>query len=170
MRHRKSGRKFGRTSSHRQAMFSNMVVSLFEHERIQTTDAKAKELRRRAERLITTAKKGASAAGEASEAVDQHAKQRLVARSLHLRRQAAKVVKDPGVLQKLFDELAARYADRPGGYTRIVKLGHRTGDAAPVSLIELVDTPFAPGVAPALGEDDDFDDDDDDDHDDHDHD
>ncbi len=134
-------------------MFSNMVTSLFEHERIQTTDAKAKELRRRAERLITTAKKGHAATGEAAGQADVHAKQRLVARSLHLRRQAAKVVKDPVILQKLFDELAARYADRPGGYTRIVKLGHRSGDAAPISLIELMDNPFAPGAAPALGDD-----------------
>ena len=153
MRHRKSGRRLGRTSSHRQAMFSNMVTSLFEHERIQTTDAKAKELRRRAERLITTAKHGAAALGEADEAVDVHAKQRLNARSVHLRRRLARVVKDRLVLQKLFDELAVRYADRPGGYTRITKLGHRYGDAAAVSLIELADSPYAPGATPT---DDDF--------------
>jgi large subunit ribosomal protein L17 len=153
-------------------MFSNMVVSLFEHERIQTTDAKAKQLRSRAERLITTAKKGHAATAQAGEAVDENDKRRLIARSLHLRRQAAKVVKDPGILQKLFDELAGRYADRPGGYTRIVKLGNRMGDAAPVSLIELVDNPFGPGSAPVLGDDDEFDtdDDDSDDHEGHDHD
>ena len=158
MRHRKSGKRLGRTSSHRQAMFSNMMVSLFEHERIQTTDAKAKELRRRAERLITTAKHGLVAENEANEAVDQHAKQRLVARNIHLRRHAARVIKDREVLQKLFSELADRYADRPGGYTRITKLGHRRGDAAPVSMIELVDTPYAPGASAPIADDDDDDD------------
>ncbi len=100
-------------------MFRNMVTSLLEHEQIQTTDANAKELRRWAEKMITLGKRG----------------------DLHARRNALKVVRDKAVTAKLFDELADRYRDRPGGYTRIIKLGNRAGDAAPVSLIELVDRP-----------------------------
>ncbi len=98
-------------------MFRNMVTSLLDHERIETTDAKAKELRGVAERMITLAKRG----------------------SLHARRQALSVVRSKEVTAKLFGELAERYADRPGGYTRVIKLGHRVGDNAPVSIIELVD-------------------------------
>ncbi len=116
MRHRKSGRKLNRTSAHRRAMFANMATSLFRYERIQTTDAKAKEIRRVAERLITLAKKGDLAA----------------------RRRAYRTVRDQEVLKKLFDEIGPRYAERPGGYTRIVKVGRRRGDNAPLSLIELV--------------------------------
>lgn len=116
MRHRKSGKKLGRTPSHRLAMFNNLLVSLFEHERIQTTDAKARELKRLADRMITLGKKGTLAA----------------------RRQAAKSVRSPDVLRKLFDELAPRFQERPGGYSRIMKLGPRKGDAAPVSIIELI--------------------------------
>jgi large subunit ribosomal protein L17 len=97
-------------------MFRNMVVSLFQHERIETTDAKAKELRRLAERLITQGKKD----------------------TVHARRMAARWVRDPDVLRKLFTEIAPRYTSRPGGYTRIVKIGNRHGDNAPVSLIELI--------------------------------
>lgn len=149
MRHRKAGRLFQRTSAHRKAMFANMVTSLFEHERIQTTDAKAKELRIHAEKLITVAKNGAAAASEAEGAADGNARQRLTARSVHLRRRAARIVRDREVLSKLFEELAGRYADRAGGYTRITKLGNRVGDAAPISLIELVDSPFAVGAAAA---------------------
>ena len=119
MRHRKSGTILGRTSAHRKAMFRNMVTSLLEHEQIQTTDAKAKEVRRWAEKMITLGKRG----------------------DLHARRTALKVVRSKDVTSKLFDELAARYRDRPGGYTRIIKLGNRVGDAAAVSLIELVDRP-----------------------------
>jgi len=122
MNHRKSGRKLGRNSSHRKAMFRNMVTSLLEEERIQTTDAKAKELRGLAERMITLGKRG----------------------DLHARRQALAVIRSKDVTAKLFDELAERYKERPGGYTRILKLGHRTGDAAPVSIIELVDSPASP--------------------------
>ena len=116
MRHRKSGRKLGRTATHRAAMFRNMVVSLFEHERIETTDAKAKELRSLAERLITKGKKN----------------------TLHSRRQAARWVRNPSILQKLFSDIAGRYTERNGGYTRIIKVGNRKGDNAPISIIELM--------------------------------
>lgn len=125
MRHKVSGRKLGRNSSHRKALFRNMVTSLFEHGRIQTTDAKAKEVRRVAEKLITLGKRG----------------------DLHARRQALAYVRDRGVVAKLFEELSARYAQRPGGYTRIVKLGNRRGDGAPVSILELVQEVYAPGGA-----------------------
>ncbi len=121
MRHRKSGRRLGRTSAHRKAMYRNMVTSLLEHERIQTTDSKAKELRRVAERMITLGKRG----------------------DLHARRRAMRVIRDKGVTAKVFDQLAERFRDRPGGYTRVVKLGNRVGDAAPLSVIELVDRPEA---------------------------
>jgi len=119
MRHRKAGRKLGRTSAHRKALFRNMVTSLLEHERIRTTDAKAKELRGLADHMITLAKRG----------------------DLHARRQAEAVIRDEDVTRKLFGELAERYSSRPGGYTRVLKLGYRVGDAAPVSIIELVDRP-----------------------------
>ena len=117
MRHRKGGRKLGRTSAHRKAMLRNMVTSLLDVERVETTDAKAKEVRRLAERMITLGKRG----------------------NLHARRQALSVIRSRGVTAKVFDELATRFKDRPGGYTRIMKLGSRAGDAAPVSIIELVD-------------------------------
>jgi len=116
MRHRKAGLKLNRTSSHRTAMFRNMVTSLFKHERIRTTDVKAKELRRWADNLITLAKRG----------------------DLHARRQALSIVREKEVVYKLFAEAAERYGSVSGGYTRIVKLGRRPGDAAPISLIELV--------------------------------
>jgi large subunit ribosomal protein L17 len=117
MRHLKSGRKLNRSSSHRHAMWRNMVTSLLQHEHLQTTDAKAKELRRWAERIITLGKRG----------------------SLHARRQALAFVRSRPVVAKLFDEIAPRFRDRPGGYTRITKLGSRRGDAAPLSLIELTE-------------------------------
>ena len=116
MRHRKKGRKLQRTASHRRAMLRNLATSLFRHERIETTTAKAKELRPYAERLITLARRG----------------------DLHARRLVARKIQDREVLGKLFDEISSRYADRPGGYTRILKLGNRKGDAAEISLIELV--------------------------------
>lgn len=122
MRHRISGRKLGRNASHRKAMFRNMVTSLFEHERVQTTDAKAKELRRVAEKLITLGKRG----------------------DLHARRLVLAYVRDKGVVAKLFDQISPRYAQRPGGYTRIIKVGERRGDGAPVSFLELVQEPYAP--------------------------
>ena len=117
MRHKRKGRKLGRTSSHRKAMLANMAIALFQHERIKTTEPKSKELRRTAEKLITLAKKG----------------------NLHARRQAAKTIHDKKVLQKLFDDIGPRYAERQGGYTRIVKLGMRFGDGAPMAVIELVE-------------------------------
>ncbi|MBT5230136.1 MAG: 50S ribosomal protein L17 [Methylococcales bacterium] len=124
MRHRKSGRKFNRTSSHRAAMFKNMTVSLFEHELIKTTLPKAKELRRVAEPLITLAK------------TDSVAKRRL----------AFSRLRDRGIVTKLFNELAPRYKDRPGGYLRVLKCGYRAGDSAPMAYVELVDRPI-PEVA-----------------------
>jgi large subunit ribosomal protein L17 len=117
MRHGKKGRKLSRTASHRKATLRNMATSLFRHGRIETTTAKAKELRPFAERLITLARRG----------------------DVHARRLAARKIQDRQVLGSLFDEIAPRYAERPGGYTRILKLGNRKGDAAEMSLIELVD-------------------------------
>jgi len=116
MRHRKAVLKLNKTPSHRKAMFRNMVTSLFKYERIQTTGAKAKEVRRWADNLITLAKRG----------------------DLHARRQALAIVREKDVVHKLFEHAAERYGSVSGGYTRIVKLGHRPGDAAPVSLVELV--------------------------------
>jgi len=116
MRHRKAGLKLNRTSSHRQAMFRNMVTSLLKHERIRTTDVKAKELRLWADNLITLAKRG----------------------DVHARRQALSIVREKDVVHKLFAEAKEKYGTVSGGYTRIVKLGRRPGDAAPISLIELI--------------------------------
>ncbi len=121
MRHRKSGRKLNRPSAHRRAMFRNMASSLIEHEIIKTTLAKAKELRRVAEPLITLAKQ------------DTVANRRL----------AFARTRNKAAVSKLFAELGPRYKDRPGGYTRILKAGFRVGDAAPVAYIELVDRPMA---------------------------
>jgi large subunit ribosomal protein L17 len=118
MRHLKKGRKLGRTASHKKALLCNLATSLIFHERIQTTTAKAKELRPFFEPLITLAKRG----------------------DLHARRQAAGLIRDKEALAKLFTELAPRFADRPGGYTRILHLGARQGDNAELSLIELVDS------------------------------
>ena len=117
MRHLKAGRKLGRTSAHRKALFRNMVTALIRRERIRTTLAKAKELRGKVEKTITLGKKG----------------------TLHARRHALQLVADKASLKKLFGSLAERYAARPGGYTRIIKLGHRLGDDAPMAFIELVD-------------------------------
>ncbi len=117
MRHRKKGRKLSRSPSHRRATMRNMAAALFRHERIETTTARAKELRPFAERLVTLAKRG----------------------DLHARRLAAERLYDKEVLGKLFSDIGPRFADRPGGYTRILKLGARRGDAADMSLIELVD-------------------------------
>jgi len=117
MRHRKTGRKLGRTTAHRDALFRNLVTSLFLYEKIITTVAKAKELRKLAEEMITLAKR----------------------EDLHARRQAAEVIKDEAVLRKLFDDIGARYKDKSGGYTRITKLDYRMGDGAPLAAIELVE-------------------------------
>jgi large subunit ribosomal protein L17 len=119
MRHRQSGRKLNRNSSHRKAMFSNMAASLMRHEVITTTLPKAKELRRVAEPLITMAKSD----------------------SVHKRRLAYARLRDRDVVTKLFNELGPRYQNRPGGYLRILKTGFRTGDKAPMALVELVDRP-----------------------------
>lgn len=119
MRHRKSGRKLNRNSSHRKAMFSNMTASLVEHELIKTTLPKAKELRRVAEPLITLAKKD----------------------SVANRRLAFSRLRNDAVVGKLFTELGPRYSERPGGYIRILKCGYRAGDKAPMAYVELVDRP-----------------------------
>jgi large subunit ribosomal protein L17 len=116
MRHLKSGRQLSRNSSHRWALMRNMITSLLREEKIQTTDPKAKELRRWVERVITLGKQG----------------------SLHARRQVLSIVQDKTVVRKLFDTIGPRFKDRPGGYTRIIKLGIRRGDAAQMALIELV--------------------------------
>lgn len=133
MRHQKSGRKFSRQSGPRHALLSNLVTSLIEHERIQTTDAKAKELRRLAERTITWATSVGNLVGnDKADAADK-------ARIVHAMRMAQRVVKHKPTLQKLFDEVGPRFVGRAGGYTRIMKLGYRHGDAAPVSIVELVE-------------------------------
>lgn len=117
MRHRKQGRKLNRTQSHRKAMFMNMSVALLTHEQIVTTLPKAKELRSVVDKLITLGKRG----------------------DLHARRQAVSQLQNNEVVQKLFSTLAERYAERPGGYTRVMKAGFRYGDNAPMAVIELVD-------------------------------
>lgn len=122
MRHKRLGRKLGVTTKHRKSMFRNMVTDLFRFDKIKTTDMKAKELRRIAEKMITLAKEG----------------------TLHKRRQAAAYIRDKSVLKKLFDEIAAKFKDRPGGYTRIIKLGFRKGDNTPISVIELVEEDYKP--------------------------
>ncbi len=133
MRHHKSGRKLNRTSSHREALFKNMAASLFRHEQIRTTLPKAKELRRVAEPLITLAKSA----------------------SVANRRLAYARLRDREVVTKLFDVLGVRYRNRPGGYLRILKFGYRTGDNAPMALVQLVDRPESGAdevAAPAAGE------------------
>ena len=121
MRHLKQGRKLGRTTAHRKALLRNLATALLEHERIITTQPKAKELRRVADKLVTLGKRG----------------------NLHARRQALQVVQSNAVVQKLFNEIAPRFAGRQGGYTRILRLGYRPGDAAAMAVIELVDTQIA---------------------------
>ena len=117
MRHRKGPRKLNRTSSHRKAMFANMAAALIKHEQISTTLPRAKELRRIVDRLITLGKRG----------------------DLHARRQVISTLRDRALVDKLFSILAERYADRPGGSTRVLKAGFRYGDSAPMAIIELVD-------------------------------
>ena len=116
MRHRKKGRQLSRTASHRKAFLRNMATSLFRHERVETTQAKAKELRPFAERLITLAKRG----------------------DVHARRLVGRKIADREILGKLFDDIGPRYESRPGGYTRILKTGSRRGDGAEMAFIELV--------------------------------
>jgi large subunit ribosomal protein L17 len=122
MRHRKAGLKLNKTASHRQSMFKNMTTSLFKHDRIRTTDVKAKELRRWADHVITLAKRG----------------------DLHARRQVMNIIRDKNLVHELFKNAAEKFSNRSSGYTRIVKIGRRTGDAAPISLIELIDSEPAP--------------------------
>jgi large subunit ribosomal protein L17 len=117
MRHRNAGRKLNRTATHRSALFASLAVALIKHEQIATTLPKAKELRRVTDRLITLAKRG----------------------DLHARRLVFSRIRDEAMVAKLFDTLGPRYADRPGGYTRVMKAGFRYGDAAPMAVIELVD-------------------------------
>lgn len=117
MRHRIDHRKLGRTRPHRQSLLRNLTTSLFEHEKIVTTVPKAKELRRVAEKMITLGKRG----------------------DLHARRQVMAVVRDESVVKRLFDTISPRYKERPGGYTRIIKLNRRVGDGAPLAVIELVE-------------------------------
>jgi len=117
MRHRIAGRGLGRDTAQRRALFRSLVTELFRHERIETTEAKAKAVRGNAEKLITLAKRG----------------------DLHARRIAAKTILDPKVTRQLFETLGPRYKERPGGYTRLFKVGPRLGDAAPVVIMELVD-------------------------------
>jgi large subunit ribosomal protein L17 len=126
MRHRVAGVKLNRSPAHRRALFRNLVTALLDHESVRTTDAKAKELKRWGDRMITLGKQG----------------------TLHARRRAAALVHGRSIVKKLFDELAPRYESRQGGYTRVVKLGVRAGDAAPVSVVELVDRP---GSEPETG-------------------
>jgi large subunit ribosomal protein L17 len=116
MRHQVSGRKFNRNTGHRTAMYRNLVSDLLKHEKIKTTEPKAKEIRSMAEKIITLGKDG----------------------TIHARRQALKFVYDPAVVAHVFAELGPRYATRPGGYTRIIKVGPRLGDGAPMAIIELV--------------------------------
>ncbi len=125
MRHRARSAKLGRSPAHRKALYRNLVTSLLEHERIETTDVKAKEVRRLADRMITLGKRG----------------------TLHARRQALSVIRKREITAKVFDDLAERFRSRPGGYTRVLKVRHRTGDAAPLSIVELVE-----GAAPPEAE------------------
>jgi len=122
MRHQVRGNRLNRPASHKRAMLRNMVTSLFLHERITTTLTKAKEARRYTERMITFAKRG----------------------DLNSRRQAARFVNDPKILQKLFSDIGPRFADRPGGYTRVIRVGIRKGDDAPMAILELVGGEYKP--------------------------
>jgi len=122
MRHGKAGRRLGRKTSHRQAMFRNLVTSFLDHEKITTTDAKAKEIRSIAEKMITLGKRG----------------------DLHSIRLAASYIREKSVVTKLFNSIAPRYKERTGGYTRIIKLGIRQGDNASLSILQLVEEEFTP--------------------------
>jgi len=129
MRHRVGGKKLGRKTPHRISMFRNMVTSLLEHERIRTTLPRAKSIRPLAERMITLGKR----------------------ETLHARRQALSFIRDPAVVAKLFSTLAPRFADRSGGYTRIIRLGFRDGDGAQMALLELIGSEFTPAKGSEKG-------------------
>lgn len=140
MRHRKAGVTLSRTTAHRKALFSNLVAALFENEQIKTTHVKARATAQIAERTISLARRLNDVLGKAVEKRTPEEQARVV----HAMREARKVVKSRAAVQKLFDEIGPRFAGRHGGYTRIVKLGQRPGDAAPVSLLSLM-----PDEAPA---------------------
>ena len=123
MRHRVAGYKLGRDASQRKALWRGLITELFRHDRISTTEAKARSMRGEAEHLITVAKRGLAAGGN----------------PVHARRLAARVIMDPEVTKRLFDEVAPRFTDRPGGYTRLVKVGPRLGDGADMAVLELVE-------------------------------
>jgi large subunit ribosomal protein L17 len=144
MRHQRAGVHLSRTSAHRKALFSNLVASLFTYERIRTTDAKAKQTRRLAERTITWARRLGDVLTKDPEKRNDEEKARVV----HAVRMARRVVRDRGAVVKLFDEIGPRYLGRHGGYTRIVKIGQRPGDAAPMSLLELIPDENAAARAP----------------------
>jgi large subunit ribosomal protein L17 len=131
MKHGRAGKKLGRVTAHRWALFRNLLTALFRHERITTTEAKAKALRGLADQVVTLAKR----------------------ENLHARRQALALVPDETVVKKVFDTVAARYAERTGGYTRIIKAGRRAGDGAPLVLLELVDRPETPKAKKKKGKD-----------------
>ena len=138
MRHLKSGRKLGRTSSHRKAMFRNMVTSLMLHGRIRTTEAKAKDLRGVAERILTLGKRVPVSSLEGLSGDELTAAK---AKRLHNIRRAQRTISDKEALGLVFGEYSERYKERPGGYTRVLKVGVRAGDNAPMAVIELVDHP-----------------------------
>lgn len=131
MRHGRAGKKLGRVTAHRRALFRNLLTALLRHERITTTEAKAKGVRGLADQVITLAKR----------------------ETLHARRQVLSLVPDRAVVKKLFDSVAPRYAERRGGYTRIIKVGRRPGDGAPLALLELVDRPETPKAKKEKGKD-----------------
>jgi large subunit ribosomal protein L17 len=134
MHHRIAGVRLSRTSAHRKALFSNLIAALFTHERIRTTDAKAKETRRLAERTITWARRVGDVLGKKPERRTLEESARVV----HAHRMARRVVRDRGAVLKLFGEIAPRFFARQGGYTRIIKLPQRPGDAAPMAMLELL--------------------------------
>ncbi len=150
MRHLKSGRKLGRNSSHRKAMYRNMVTSLMVHGRIRTTEAKAKELRRYADRVITLGKRVTAADLEGLSGAELD---KAKAARLHNIRRASRWIHDEGALNRVFGEYADRFKERPGGYTRIYKVGYRGGDNAPMAVIELLgELPPATEEGPAADE------------------
>ena len=148
MRHQKHGKKLGRVSSHRDAMWANMVSSLIEHERIQTTDVKAKQLKRIAEKAITWSVSLGELLTKDADKLDAEDR----ARKVHAIRMARRVVKDPAALAKLFNDVGRRFIGREGGYTRVIKLKNRRGDAAPISIVELVERGEKVGATPAVEE------------------
>lgn len=135
MRHRVAGQKLGRNTGQRKALLRGLITELFRHERISTTVAKARFMRGEAEHLITVAKRGLAEGGN----------------NVHAHRQVARVLTDPDIVKRLFNEIAPRFAERPGGYTRIVKVGQRMGDGAEMAVIELVER--APAPAETKGKD-----------------